>query len=46
MIKRRVIRLTRSTAHNRDLGRRALLRLALNPSKWFRKQCGVSRGSS
>ncbi len=27
-----------STAHNRDLGRTALLRLALNPSKWFRKQ--------
>jgi hypothetical protein len=25
-----------STAHNRNLGRRALLRLALNPSKWFR----------
>jgi hypothetical protein len=23
-----------STAHNRDLGRTALLRLALNPSKW------------
>jgi hypothetical protein len=29
------------TAHNRDLGRTALLRLALNLSKWFRKQCGV-----
>ena len=27
-----------STAHNRDLGRTGLLRLALNPSKWFRKQ--------
>ena len=24
-----------STAHNRDLGRTALLRLALSPSKWF-----------
>ena len=31
-----------STAHNRDLGRTALLRLALDPSKWFRKQCGGS----
>ena len=30
-----------STAHNRDLGRFALLRFALSRSKWFRKQCGV-----
>jgi hypothetical protein len=35
-----------STAHNRDLGRTALLRLAINPSKWFRKQCGVIRYQS
>ena len=26
---------TPSTAHNRDLGRTGLLRLALNPTKWF-----------
>jgi hypothetical protein len=31
-----------STAQNLDLDQTALLRLALNPSKWFRKQCGVS----
>ena len=35
-----------STAHNRDLCRTALLRLAINPSKWFRKQCGVIRYQS
>ena len=32
---------TPSTAHNRDLSRTALLRLADNLSKWFRKQCSV-----
>jgi len=32
---------TPSTAHNRDLSRTALLRLADNLSKWFREQCGV-----
>jgi hypothetical protein len=38
--------LSPSTAHNRDLGRTALLRLADNPCKWFRKQCGVTRNLS
>ena len=35
-----------SSAHNRDLCRTALLRLSPNPSRWFRKQCGVTGGLS